>query len=119
MTLPEVLLWQHLRARPGGFKFRRQHPAGSYVLDFYSAAAGLCIEVDGKAHDMGDNPARDARRDIWLQEQGILTLRILAEDVLRDIEAVSRLIEEECASRSPSTSLRLVPLPRKSGGGSR
>jgi very-short-patch-repair endonuclease len=49
LTLPEVLLWQVLRSRPGGYRFRRQHPAGPYVLDFFCAAAGLCIEVDGKA----------------------------------------------------------------------
>ena len=34
MTLPEALLWRALRQRPGGFKFRRQHLAGIYVLDF-------------------------------------------------------------------------------------
>src|SRR4051812_37656904 len=103
MTLPEVLLWQELRLRPGGFKFRRQHSAGQYVLDFYCAGAALCIEVDGKAHDMGGNPDRDERRDRWLDEQGIKTLRIVAEEVLRDVEPVLLLIVEECASRSPST----------------
>ena len=51
MSLPEVLLWRELRLRPGGYKFRRQHPAGPYVLDFYCAALGLAIEVDGMAHD--------------------------------------------------------------------
>ncbi|MEQ1640549.1 MAG: DUF559 domain-containing protein, partial [Novosphingobium sp.] len=35
MSLPEVVLWKELRKRPGGFKFRRQHPAGRYILDFY------------------------------------------------------------------------------------
>ena len=39
MSLPEVLLWRQLRLRPVGLKFRRQHPAGPYVLDFYCAAA--------------------------------------------------------------------------------
>jgi very-short-patch-repair endonuclease len=101
MTLPEIILWQALRARPGGFKFRRQHSAGPYVLDFYCAAAALCIEVDGKAHDMGDNPARDVRRDGWLAEQGVRTLRIAAEEVLCDLEPVIRFIEVECATRMP------------------
>jgi very-short-patch-repair endonuclease len=103
MTLPEVLLWQVLRTRPGGCKFRHQHSAGRYVLDFYCAAASLCIEVDGKTHEMGANPQRDARRDAWLAEQGILTVRIPAEEILRDIGPVVVLIEETCASRSPST----------------
>ena len=60
MTLPEVVLWKVLRARPAGIKFRRQHPVGPYVLDFYCEAALTGIEVDGMAHDMGENPLRDA-----------------------------------------------------------
>jgi very-short-patch-repair endonuclease len=47
MSLPEVLLWQALRARPGGWKFRRQHPSGPYVADFYCHEARLIVEVDG------------------------------------------------------------------------
>jgi very-short-patch-repair endonuclease len=103
MTLPEVLLWQALRGRARVHRFRHQHSAGHYVLDFYCVAASLCVEVDGKAHEMGDNPQRDARRGAWLATQGIRTLRIPAEEILRDIEPVVVLIEEICASRSPST----------------
>ena len=110
LTLPEVLLWQVLRKKGAAHRFRRQHPAGPYVLDFFCPAAGLCVEVDGKAHDMGDNPMRDMRRDAWLEEQGIRTLRIAAEEVLRDLEPVVRLIEQQCASRMP-----LHP-PTSSGG---
>jgi very-short-patch-repair endonuclease len=51
MSLPETVLWRELRKRPDGFKFRRQHPAGVYVVDFYCAAAKLAIEVDGRTHD--------------------------------------------------------------------
>lgn len=53
MALPEVLLWQVLRTQPGGHRFRRQAPAGDYVLDFYCAPARLAIEVDGEAHSRG------------------------------------------------------------------
>jgi very-short-patch-repair endonuclease len=56
MTLPEGMLWQVLRQRPEGFKFRRQHPIGRCVVDFYCPAARLVIEVDGEAHSMGDRP---------------------------------------------------------------
>ncbi|WP_347233084.1 endonuclease domain-containing protein [Sphingomonas glacialis] len=62
MSLPEVLLWQVLRTRPDGHRFRRQAPAGDYVLDFYCAPARLAIEVDGEAHSRGDRPARDGAR---------------------------------------------------------
>src|SRR5687768_1840275 len=89
LTLAEGLLWQFLRTRPGGFKFRRQHPIGPYVLDFFCREAGLAIEVDGAAHGMGDNPERDARRDERLEAEGIRTLRIGASDVLGEMEAVA------------------------------
>ena len=74
LSLPEVLLWQQLRARPEGWKFRRQHPADRYVLDFYCEQARLCIEIDGVAHDFGNRPANDRIRDEWLTRVGIRTL---------------------------------------------
>lgn len=39
MSLPEVLLWRELRKKPNGLQYRRQHPAGPYVLDFFRAKA--------------------------------------------------------------------------------
>ena len=101
MTLPEVLLWQQLRTRPGGFKFRHQHPVGPYVLDFFCHAARLAVEVDGVSHEMGNNPARDERRDRWLAELGILTFRVTASDVLGELEAVVRMVMHLCAERTP------------------
>ena len=116
MTLPEVLLWQALRDRPSGLKFRHQHPAGPYVLDFYCAAAKLCIEVDGEAHDRANQPARDAERDALLEHHGVKTLRITARDVLSDLDAVIRGILAEAASRQPLHRRSAVPLPKHSLG---
>ncbi|MGE5562339.1 MAG: endonuclease domain-containing protein [Bacillota bacterium] len=96
MTLPEVVLCQHLRRRPDGWKFRRQHPAGPFVLDFYCERARLCVELDGAAHAMGDVPKRDERRDRWLAEAGIRTVRIAAADVLNNLDGVLQLILLEC-----------------------
>jgi very-short-patch-repair endonuclease len=101
MSLPEVLLWQALRQRPSGLKFRRQHPSGPYVLDFYCSDARLAIEIDGEAHARGDQPARDATRDGWLAETGITTLRIAAQDALRDLDAVIRGIVIAAVGRLP------------------
>ena len=99
MTLPEVVLWAQLRKRPEGLKFRRQHPAGPYVLDFYCEQARLCIEVDGAAHDFGDNPANDHSRDRWLANSGIRTVRIAARDVLRNLDGALQLILLECRAK--------------------
>jgi very-short-patch-repair endonuclease len=85
MTLPEAVLWQALRGgRAGGLRFRRQHPIGPYVLDFYCPAIRLAVEVDGAAHDIPDRAAHDLRRDAWLADQGIRVLRVPAADVLNE-----------------------------------
>ncbi len=77
LTGPEVGLWVHLRGRQlGGFRFRRQHPIGPYILDFYCAEARLAVEIDGAVHDCPDQVRRDARRGEWLMARGIRTLRI-------------------------------------------
>jgi very-short-patch-repair endonuclease len=96
MSLPEVLLWQILRRQPGHIKFRRQHPIGRYVLDFYVLELRLAIEIDGLAHHMGNRPARDEERDSWLESQGIQVLRIAAKDVLADPAAVADSIVRFC-----------------------
>ncbi len=96
MTLPEGLLWQVLRDRPGGFKFRRQHPVGRLIVDFYCPAAKLVIEVDGEAHRMGENPDRDVRRDRWLAEQELRVIRFGATDVMKDLESVVTAILLAC-----------------------
>jgi very-short-patch-repair endonuclease len=101
MTLPEVLLWQALRGSPSGLKFRRQHPTGPYILDFFCSDARLAIEVDGEAHSRGNHPKRDAERDAWLRTAGVTTLRIRAVDVLSDLDAVLRYIASEATSRLP------------------
>ena len=96
LTLPEGLLWRALRTRPDGLKFRRQHPCGRFVLDFYCEAAMLGIEVDGMAHDMGDRPARDEARDQWLVAHGVRVLRVPGTEVLHDLDAVVRHIVAQC-----------------------
>ena len=96
MTLPEGVLWQALRQRPDGFKFRRQHPSGRCIVDFYCPAARLAIEVDGEAHSIGDRPERDVRRDYWLREQGFRVIRFRATDVMRDLQSVLTAILLAC-----------------------
>ncbi|SFI95642.1 Very-short-patch-repair endonuclease [Sphingomonas sp. NFR04] len=98
MTLPEVLLWQQLRGRDGE-KWRKQHPAGPYVLDFYCDAARLCVEVDGEIHARGTAPAADARRDAWLAVQGVATMRVRAAEVLNNLAGVAVWIGAVVAER--------------------
>ena len=101
MSLPEVILWRVLRARPNGLKFRRQHASGPYILDFFCSDARLAIEVDGETHSRGDQPARDAVRDAYFAQVGIGTMRVAARDVLDDVGAVVMFILVEAAARLP------------------
>jgi very-short-patch-repair endonuclease len=112
MTAPEVILWHRLRRRPGGFKFRRQHPAGAYVLDFLCSESRLAIEVDGISHGMGDGPARDEARDQWLAIRDVATLRIGAADVARSADQVIEWIVAACSERNPLPQPAAGPPPR-------
>ena len=121
MTPPELRLWNVLKTRPEGFKFRRQHPLGPYVLDFFCHETALAIEIDGLAHELGSNPDRDARRDKWVLAQGVRTLRIRATDIRDNLEGVATLILEECLGRTPTRIAppppSAVPLPCQCRGG--
>jgi very-short-patch-repair endonuclease len=115
MSPSEVRLWRVLRLRPEGLQFRRQHPFGPFVFDFFCKAAGLAIEVDGLAHEFGDNPVRDMRRDLWAREQGIETMRISAEDVRRNLEGVVIHIVNRCIERAPPPHFVRSPSPSNDG----
>ena len=104
LTRPEALLWISLsRRRLDGLHFRKQHPIGPYVLDFYCAEATLAVEVDGFSHNLGDRPQRDERRDDWLSERGIETLRLEAQSVIDDPQMALDTILGVARRRAPST----------------
>jgi very-short-patch-repair endonuclease len=81
MTRPERLLWAMLRRNVLGLHVRRQHPIGPFILDFYCAAAKLCVEVDGPVHDEDEQAGRDLRRTAWLKKQGIRVIRFTMDDL--------------------------------------
>ncbi len=92
MSIPERVLWSKLRAdRCFGIKFRRQHPMGEYIADFYCPDAGLVIEVDGRTH-AGPAKEHDDRRDAWMQSEGVEVLRVPAWKISKDVELVVREI---------------------------
>ena len=104
MSPPEVYLWLRLRTRSEtGFTIRRQHPIGSFILDFYCPEAHLAIEVDGAQHTYDDAVVYDEKRDAWLLTKDIATLRIPAAYIMKDAdseaEGVIEFIKERIASR--------------------
>lgn len=104
MSPPEVKIWAQLRRSPAGIRFRRQHPIGPYVADFYCPAAKLVIEIDGSVHDFAAPAERDLRRDAYLRGLGLAIVRIPAVEIFRDSTAVADAILSHCAGLlGPST----------------
>ena len=103
LSLPEVILWDCLRDRRlQGLRFRRQHPVGPYVLDFFHAEGRLAVEVDGAHHDLPGQMQHDRRRDAWLARRGIRVMRIAASDILdeRALEGMLVMIAEAARGRA-------------------
>jgi very-short-patch-repair endonuclease len=96
-TFPERLLWGRLRDRRLGLKFRRQHPIGPYVVDFFCAEAPVAVELDGRSHE--DQASYDAQRDRWLKERGVTLLRFPHDRLLQDFDAVLDVIWATCVER--------------------
>ena len=101
MTEPEKVLWEYLRRRPLGFKFRRQHPIKSYVLDFYCHKKRLSIEVDGDYHLATNQNEKDKDRTAYLHEVGIKEIRFKNEEVLKELSKVKLKIENELRADTP------------------
>ena len=100
LTPPEAQLWAQLKGRQiEELKFRRQHPIGPYILDFYCAEQGLAVEVDGMIHGDADKVRHDERRTIWLKEKGVSVLRIASCDVHDDVEGVLNAIRNAALKR--------------------
>ena len=72
-TDPERHLWYHIRANRLGFKFKRQAPIGTYIVDFVCLEKRLIIELDGGQHM--DNQIYDTKRTDWLMAHGFKVLR--------------------------------------------
>ncbi len=97
MTPPERKLWTALRNDQTGFTFRRQHPIGRYIADFYSRDAQLVVEVDGAlAHSSEEALAHDQARDAYLRGLGLEVLRVPAREVLSNLEGVYETIRHAC-----------------------
>ncbi len=119
--MAEAKLWRSLRGvQLHGKSFRRQHPAGPYVLDFYCPALQLAIELDGGQHGFAREAAKDARRTAWLQDRGVTVLRFWNNDVLSNLEGVLQVLLMEIDrlehDGKPPTRRWRAALPLSGGG---
>lgn len=92
-THAEELLWTYLRTKPLGYKFRRQHPYGLYILDFCCHKAKLVLEVDGSIHESEDVKLYDAERQKNIESDGLKVIRFRNKEIETQIEDVIYRIE--------------------------
>jgi very-short-patch-repair endonuclease len=109
-TDAEDALWRWLRDRSvTKTKFRRQHPIGPYIVDFYYHEQRLAVEVDGGQHAEPDVAARDERRTAYIEAAGVRVLRFNNLDVLQNVDGVMAAILDALSGPSPN------PLPEGEG----
>jgi len=110
----ERKLWYRLRRRQlNGLSFRRQHPIGPYVLDFYCPSIGLAVELDGGQHNFENQAQKDEQRTRWLEANGVKLIRFWNNEVSGNLHGVLSEIARVASDMTPSPTL---PLP---GGGRR
>lgn len=95
MTDAETVLWSHLKKGIYGLKFRRQHPIGLYIADFYCHKAKLIVEVDGPIHCEKNIKEADETRQKVLERWGYTILRFPNHEVMEKPEEVIKMITEK------------------------
>ena len=88
MTDAETVLWMHLKQKIEGCKFRRQHPVGLFIADFYCHKAKLVIEVDGSIHNLPDIKKNDEEKESYFIQKGYVIVRFTNEQIMTSIEDV-------------------------------
>ncbi|MDD2733123.1 MAG: DUF559 domain-containing protein [Desulfuromonadaceae bacterium] len=106
MTDAERVLWSRLRGKQLlGVQFYRQKPLGPFIVDFYSHAATLVIEVDGGQHYEEEHARKDAERDKYLSGLGLRVMRFNNRQVLLEtdavVEEIFKMIEERQIPPAP------------------
>jgi len=94
MTGTEEILWMHLRNGINGFKFRRQHPIGNYIADFFCFKAKIIIEIDGSVHNSDEIKENDINKQKDLESCGYTVIRFTNIEVHKQVETVLNKISE-------------------------
>jgi very-short-patch-repair endonuclease len=113
-TKPEAKIWQVLRGTPLEVSFRRQHPLGPYILDFYCPALRLAIELDGDQHC--NVKSYDEHRTGYLNRKGICVIRFWNIEVNENVDGVCERIAEVIQKLTPTRNASRSDLPLSGGG---
>lgn len=93
LTSAEMILWGYLKSKPLGYKFRRQHPINTFIVDFFCYKLKLVIEVDGSIHDRRDVKLNDGERQKLIESEDIQFLRFTNDEVIKRFETVIERIQ--------------------------
>ena len=99
MTPAESALWECLRSKNLGVRFRRQHPVFGYIPDFVCLEKQLIIEVDGGYHFIGDQQVSDEERTRYLNQYGFEVIRFTNDEILNNIDGVINQIKDAIMSK--------------------
>ena len=99
LTAPERKLWEHILTNPFGARFRRQHPFGHYILDFYCHSKRLSIEIDGPNHSELQQLSEDVIRTSFIESMGVREIRFRNNEVIEFFEMVCKRIQTEINKR--------------------
>ena len=91
MTETEEILWERLRRKQLGVRFKAQHPIERFIADFYCHQSKLVIEVDGKIHEY--QKEYDSGREAEIEKYGIKIIRFTNDEVIKDIDRVIEKIK--------------------------
>lgn len=110
MTRSEIILWSKLKEKQLGYKFRRQHGIGKYIVDFYCSELKLIIEVDGDVHGFNNQIAKDRERQDYLESLGSIIYRYTNNDIKNNLDGVLdnlvvKIKSISLSSTTPSPSL--------------
>ena len=94
MTIAERILWEELRNKKTGYKFRKQHPIGDYIADFICIEKKIVIEVDGGYHNTLEQQQDDRVRTIDIEKMGYNVIRFTNEEVEHDLQNVIMKIKQ-------------------------
>jgi very-short-patch-repair endonuclease len=112
-TRSEEVLWQSLRGDHVAHRFRRQHPLGPFVVDFYCPSVRLAIEVDGSVHDGPDQQAYDRFRQEMIEAYRVVFLRVRSGEVERRPTQVLAAIAAAVARRAQSVCYDVCWVPAR------
>ena len=107
LTPPEKILWQYLKSNQLGYKFRRQHGIGKYIVDFYCAPLYLVVEIDGTVHGETVIVKKDEIREEFLKNLHLRIKRYTAREIYNELEGVLDDLQRYCAELTKTPEVRI------------